>query len=139
MFGYTEQELDDCFGELMQVHAKKMKLPYDAYRAELKRWFNGYRFNAGKETVYNPMAIAKTLSEQAMVFRSTWTAECRPSMLANFLRQANESGFDFDKEICVDADELGNVARIDKLQLVDVLYQSSYLTIDTWIRRKSIR
>ena len=33
-------------------------------------------------------------------------------MLVNFLRQAAESGFNFDKEIRVDADELGNVARI---------------------------
>ena len=129
MFGYTDWELDDNFGELMQVHAKKMKLSYDVYQAELKRWFNGYCFNAGKETVYNPMAIAKTLSEQAKVFRSTWTAECRPSMLVNFISRGIKAGIDFDRPILVKPEQLGNVARLDKLKLVDILYQSGYLTI----------
>ena len=132
MFGYTEQELDDNFGDRMQAHAKVMKLPYDVYRAELKRWYNGYCFNAGKETVYNPMAIAKTLSEQSPKFRSTWTAGCRPSMLVNFIRQAYRTNVNFENGVLVYPDELGNVSDLDALQLTDVLYQAGYLTIDTY-------
>ena len=43
MLGYTEAELDEYFNEHMRVHAEKIGLPYEDYRSELKRWFNGYR------------------------------------------------------------------------------------------------
>ena len=132
MFGYTEQELDDNFGDRMQAHAKKMKLPYDVYRAELKRWYNGYCFNRGAKTVYNPMAIAKTLTAQFPGFRPTWSSGNRPSMLVNFISQGIEAGIDFNRPILVKPDQLGNVARLDKLKLVDILYQSGYLTISSY-------
>ena len=132
MFGYTEQELDDNFGDRMQAHAKVMKLPYDVYRTELKRWYNGYCFNRGAKTVYNPMAIAKTLTAQFPGFRPTWSSGSRPSMLVNFISQGIEAGIDFNRPILVKPDQLGNVARLDKLKLVDILYQSGYLTISSY-------
>ena len=130
MFGYTDQELDDNFGDLMKAHAEKMHLPYKTYRSELKRWYNGYCFNRDAEKVYNPMAIAKTLSFMATEFRPTWTANCRPTMLVNYMKQAFHSGENFETGVMVYPEELGTVADLDGLELTDVLYQSGYLTID---------
>ena len=44
MLGYTEGELDEYFSEHMEAHRKVMGLSEKAYRAEIKRLYNGYRF-----------------------------------------------------------------------------------------------
>ena len=44
MLGYTESELDRYFSEHMEAHRKVMGLSAKAYRAEIKRLYNGYRF-----------------------------------------------------------------------------------------------
>ena len=63
MLGYTEEELDECFSEHMAAHAKVMGLTDEQYRAELKRWFNGYRFTTKNPvTVYNPVSTGLTFA-----------------------------------------------------------------------------
>ncbi|MBO7622169.1 MAG: AAA family ATPase, partial [Victivallales bacterium] len=65
MLGYTEAELDQYFDEHMHIHAEKMGVSYDDYRAELKRWFNGYRFwKFDGEAVYNPVSIGVNLARR---------------------------------------------------------------------------
>ena len=60
--------------------AEKMKLPYADYRAELKRWYNGYRFaKFDATTVYNPVSIALTLATPKSSFRAFWAATGRAS------------------------------------------------------------
>ncbi|MBR4899907.1 MAG: AAA family ATPase [Victivallales bacterium] len=69
MLGYTEAELDRYFDDHIRAHAKMMKKPYDEYRAELKVWFNGYRFGKGDvETVYNPVSIGVNLAFPEVTF-----------------------------------------------------------------------
>ena len=43
MFGYTEEELSANFDEHLRDHAEKMGKSYDDYRAQLKKWYNGFR------------------------------------------------------------------------------------------------
>ena len=62
MFGYTEEELSANFEEHLRAHAEKMGRLYDEYRAEMKKWYNGFRFAKNDETtVYNPISVALTL------------------------------------------------------------------------------
>ena len=129
MFGYTEEELDANFDGYLRLHAEKMKLGYDDYRAELKRWFNGYRF-ARKDpvTVYNPVAINLTLYGCDDEFRGTWTETGRPSMLMNFIRREGLLALDYEKGIrAIDSDF--DVSDIRNLRTVAMLYQTGYLTI----------
>ena len=59
MLGYTEEELEANFDEHLREHASIMGLSYEDYRAEMKRWFNGFRFSPDDETtVYNPISVA---------------------------------------------------------------------------------
>ena len=61
MFGYTEEELSANFEEHLRAHAEKIGKPYDEYRAEMKKWYNGFRFSTEVETtVYNPVSVALT-------------------------------------------------------------------------------
>ena len=89
MFGYTEDELSANFEEHLHEHARIMGKSYDAYRAEMKRWFNGFRFTPDvKMTLYNPISVALTLDEKsASGFKATWATTGRPSMLMNFLKR----------------------------------------------------
>ena len=82
LLGYTEEELEANFSPSLHAHADIMGLPYEDYRAELRRWYNGYRFSPDCETrVYNPVAIAKTLGAQRKIFAPTLSTTGTPSLI----------------------------------------------------------
>ncbi len=130
MFGYTEEELTANFEEHLREHAAIMGLPYDEYREELKRWYNGFRFSPDVETtVYNPISIAYTLdAKREKGFFATWATTGRPSMLMNFLKREDVATLNWQDGVRVAADEF-DVAELGRLTAVAVLCQSGYLTI----------
>ncbi|MBQ6471749.1 MAG: AAA family ATPase [Victivallales bacterium] len=129
MLGYTEEELDEFFDEHLHAHAKIMGMEYSAYRAELKRWFNGYRFGqCSEQTVYNPVSLGMNLYSPKRTFSNYWTTTGKASMLMNFLRR--------DEYLSVDLENVSGVAESDfdmtdlnELRTVPMLYQTGYLTI----------
>ena len=129
LYGYTEEELDENFAEHLHVKAERMGLSDAAFRAELKRWFNGYRFaDENPVTVYNPVSIALTLVSTSARFRPTWTSTGRASTLMNYIKREGALAIDPDGEI--DAGEADfDVADLSHIQPVGLLYQTGYLTI----------
>ena len=129
MLGYTEDELDECFGEHMAAHARVMGLSNEAYRAELKRWYNGYRFSPDNPaTVYNPVSTGLMFARMGAEFRGTWTQTGRPSMLMNFIKREGLLEIDYEKGVKVGEDAF-DVSDIRHLRAVAMLYQTGYLTI----------
>ena len=129
MLGYTEEELDQYFGEHMAAHAKVMGLSDTDYRAELKRWYNGYRFSVDNTvTVYNPVSTGLTFANRSSEFRGTWTQTGRPSMLMNFIRREGLLAIDYENGVKVDENAF-DVSDIRNLRAVAMLYQTGYLTI----------
>ncbi len=129
LYGYTEEELSANFEGHLHAKAERMGLTYEAFRAELKRWFNGYRFaDENPVTVYNPVSIALTLVSTSARFKPTWTSTGRASTLMNYIRREGALSIDPDREIdAVDADF--DVADLAHIQPVGLLYQTGYLTI----------
>ncbi len=130
MFGYTEEELTANFEEHLREHAKIMGKTYEDYRAEMKRWYNGFRFSPDIETtVYNPISIALTLrAKSPSGFKATWATTGRPSMLMNYLKR--EDMLRIDPEATQKVREAAfDVAELRDLQPIAMLYQSGYLTI----------
>ena len=130
MFGYTEEELTANFEEHLREHAKIMGKTYEDYRAEMKRWYNGFRFSPDAETtVYNPISIALTLrTKSPSGFKATWATTGRPSMLMNYLKR--EDMLRIDPEATQKVREAAfDVAELRDLQPIAMLYQSGYLTI----------
>ena len=129
MLGYTEDELDKYFDSHMHAHAEKMGQSYDDYRAELKRWFNGYRFGKSvTETVYNPVSIGVNLAMQEDRLQPCWSQTGKASMLMNFLKR--------DEFLAINMDSVQNVLEQDfdvtdirALRAMPMLYQTGYLTI----------
>ena len=129
MLGYTEEELDEYFGEHMAAHAMVMGLSDEAYRAELKRWYNGYRFSPEKAvTVYNPVSTGLTFAYPRDEFRGTWTATGRPSMLMNFIKREGLLAIDYERGVTARENDF-DVTDIRNLRAVAMLYQTGYLTI----------
>ena len=134
MLGYTETELDLYFDEHMHVHAEKMGVSYDDYRAELKRWFNGYRFwKYAGEAVYNPVSIGLNLAGQEPVFKPCWSQTGKASMLMNYLKREDFLSLDMEKVRGVRERDF-DVTDIRALKSVPMLFQTGYLTIEDYNR-----
>ena len=129
LYGYTEEELTANFDEYLHAKAERMKLSYDDFRAELKRWFNGYRFAEDNPvTVYNPVSIALTLLSTLPRFKATWTSTGRASTLMNFIKREGAISIDPDRTVSAgDADF--DVADLSNIRETGLLYQTGYLTI----------
>ncbi|MBR4221631.1 MAG: AAA family ATPase [Victivallales bacterium] len=138
MLGYTEKELDSFFGKHTRAHAQKMGLSYEEYRAELKRWFNGYRFGREcEDTVYNPVSIGMNLALPKRRFLSCWSSTGKASMLMNFLKRQEFLGIDMDRVQNVRERDF-DVSDIRALRTVPMLFQTGYLTIKDYdFRRQS--
>ena len=129
MFGYTEEELGANFEEHLRAHAEMMGKPYDEYRAEMKKWYNGFRFSTeDATTVYNPVSVALTLFKKERDFKATWATTGRPSMLMNYLRREDMLRIDPDGMQKVTAGAF-DVAELRNLKPIPLLFQSGYLTI----------
>ena len=129
MLGYTEAELDEYFNDHLHAHAEKMGLPYDEYRAELKRWFNGYRFGRySSETVYNPVSIGVNLSDQEPSFKASWSETGKASMMMNYLKREDFLSIDMERIQQV-REEAFDVSDMRNLRPIPMLYQAGYLTI----------
>ena len=129
MFGYTEEELSANFEEHLRAHAAKMGKGYEDYRAEIKRWYNGFRFAKNiATTVYNPISVAYTLVKKEPAFSATWATTGRPSMLMNYLKREELLAIDYEKADGVAEAEF-DVAELRRLRPIAMLYQAGYLTI----------
>ena len=129
LYGYTEEELSANFAEHLHEKAVRMGLSDAAFRAELKRWFNGYRFaDENPVTVYNPVSIALTLVSTSARFKPTWTSTGRASTLMNYIRREGALSIDPDREIFAGEADF-DVADLAHIQPVGLLYQTGYLTI----------
>ena len=129
MFGYTEDELSANFEEHLRAHAEKMGKSYEDYRAEMKRWYNGFRFAKNvPTTVYNPISVAYTLYRKELGFSATWATTGRPSMLVNYLKREDVLRIDPEATQKVSA-SMFDVAELRYLKPIPLLYQSGYLTI----------
>ena len=129
LYGYTEEELDANFEGHLRAKAERMGLSYEAFRVELKRWFNGYRFaRYDATTVYNPVSIALTLSSADPAFTATWTSTGRASTLMNYIKREGALSIDPDRATFAGEADF-DVADLAHIQPVGLLYQTGYLTI----------
>ena len=129
MLGYTEEDLDEYFGDHLAAHAKVMGLTDAAYRAELKRWYNGYRFSPDNAvTVYNPVSTGLTFARMTSEFRGTWTQTGRASTLMNYIKREGALQVNLDGVISATESDF-DVSDLDNLNPIGMFYQTGYLTI----------
>ena len=129
ILGYTEDELTANFEPHLREHARRMGLPYEEYRAEMKRWYNGFRFAKFDDTtLYNPISVSETLALKNPVFGPKWTTTGRPSMLMNYLKREDVLAKDYAGEVAASESDF-DVADLRNLRPTGMLFQAGYLTI----------
>ena len=129
MLGFTEDELDQFFGEHLRAHAQTMQLDYATYRQELKRMYDGYRFGKFTETrVYNPVSVSMTLFSNEPQFIGYWSTTGRSSFLMNFLKRQDYLTLDITRDVTVTENSF-DVSDLRHLRPVAMLFQTGYLTI----------
>ena len=129
MLGYTEEELDRYFSEHMEAHRKVMGMTAEAYRAEIKRLYNGYRFWLDEgENVYNPVSINLTMANRKRRFELYWAKTGKASFLMNMLRRGDMLAID-PASLKNVSDAALDVSDLRNFPVAGMLYQTGYLTI----------
>ena len=86
MFGYTQEELEQNFGDRIEALAGNQDLA--AYKAKIKAWYNGFRFEESAKTVYNPVSLAQFFDNSGE-FKNYWFATGTPSFLMELIKENN--------------------------------------------------
>ena len=129
MLGYTEDELDRYFAEHMEAHRKVLGMTAKAYRDEIKRLYNGYRFWLDEgENVYNPVSINLTMANRRKRFELYWAETGKASFLMNMLARGDMLAVDPESLRGVTKTDL-DVSDLRKFPVAGMLYQTGYLTI----------
>ncbi|MBP1583711.1 MAG: AAA family ATPase [Victivallales bacterium] len=130
MLGYTQEELEDNFGERIAALADDRGV--EALKDEIKEWYDGYRFANNAQTVYNPVSLAQFLNSGGE-FNNYWFATGTPSFLLEVIRKQR---FDIEEVLASPVSDLAFSAyEIDRLNPLTLLLQTGYLTIDSTVKR----
>jgi hypothetical protein len=129
MMGYTQEELEANFDEYLKPLAEKQKIGYGDFLANIKLWYDGFRFEMNAETVYNPVSLASFILKKGD-FRNYWFATGTPTFL---LELAKTTNFNIEQTLTEPVDELAFSAyEVDKLNPLVLMIQTGYLTIKSY-------
>ena len=132
MFGYTQAELEENFGDRIEITAKKQNLSVDELKAQMKVWYDGYCFEENSEKVYNPVSVAKFFENDGK-FENYWFATGTPSFLMALVKQRD---LNFEDAVSKPVPGVAfNAFEIDDIDPVTLLLQTGYLTIKSVERR----
>ena len=85
LLGYTQAELEANFPDYIEALAAQIGKSREATLAELRLWYDGYRFEETAETVYNPVSVMKCFQERK--FKNYWFETGTPTFLVDLLRR----------------------------------------------------
>ena len=126
MMGYTQREFEANFAEHIDAAVATLKLPREEFLAEMKKWYDGYRFEQGAETVYTPVSVANFFISDFR-FKNYWFSTGTPTFLLDYCR---ENLFDFEKILTEPVSEIAFEAyEVDRINPLALLLQTGYLTI----------
>ena len=134
MMGYTQEELIEYFGEHIQDIAQASNQQgepstEEAVLAEIKDWYNGYRFSKAETYVYNPFSTLKYLAEKEA--NSYWFATGTPTFLVEELKKRPQEATSLSQMLATQKD-LSDISKITRITLPALLFQTGYLTIQDY-------
>ncbi len=120
--GITQEELESNFaGEITELQNTHPDILHD-----LKMWYNGYSWNEGKDTVYNPFSLLNFMYDRK--FENYWFQTGTPSFLVDHMKQNREF---LPENLNFGANALSNF-DIEHLSTGPLLFQTGYLTIKNY-------
>lgn len=130
VLGYTQQELENSFGSWINQLSISEQLSFTELLAKIKHWYNGYQFSEKDVKVYNPFSSLLLFNHQK--FTTHWFATGTPTFLVNLI---DERKFDVTSLEKLEVQESSfSVYEVDQLEILPLLYQTGYLTIQGYDR-----
>ena len=134
-FGYTDEELDEYFGEGIDENWSKSCSSREEFREKIREYYDGYRFSTDADVrVYNPVSIGRFFSSHCS-FRNYWIDTGSTSMAVNFARKYNLLSLVEDKPVVRGTDfSVFDISALNEnnfkvRNVYSLLYYSGYLTI----------
>ena len=124
--GYTQQELEDNFGDWLENTSQEMSLSREELLNEIKRYYDGFSFD-GKVRVYNPFSVLNFFDE--CDFRNYWYVSGLPSFLVKYFKKHGITNPDKFRHIEVESTFVDE-HEIESSTCESFLYQAGYLTIE---------
>ena len=126
MFGYTQEEFETNFADRIDSACKQLNMPREELLPEIKAWYDGYRFHAKAESVYNPVSLAQFFTNDAE-FNNYWFSTGTPSFLMELIKKTR---FNFEDVLSRPVSAVAFEAfEVDKIDPLSLLLQTGYLTI----------
>ena len=136
MLGYTQKELEENFSEYIDKAVKEENIKREEYLEKVKRWYDGYKFSANGESVYNPVSVGLFFSDGGGVFRNYWINTGGMTYLLTEIAKRVKFDISLDTESEIPEDILESTdiiqmtrTEVNKSNFLVLLYQSGYLTI----------
>jgi hypothetical protein len=125
MLGYTQEELESNFVEEIELAAEKLNLSRSALLEEMRRWYNGYRFEEDAAKVYNP--VSSNLFFEQQKFQNFWFATGTPSFLVKLLKAEGVFDLHFPATSLSGFESF----ELNQIKPIAILFQTGYLTIQS--------
>lgn len=123
--GLTEEEIRENLQEYLDRFALQEGISSDALLDKMCLMYDGFRFSANPQRVYNPFSTMTALDQQR--FANFWFATGTPTFLINMLQSED---YDLQELEAVEIDDLTlSTYEIDNLEIEPLLFQTGYLTI----------
>lgn len=130
LLGYTQYEIDTYFAPYIKKQADYEDLDENTIKQEMKKWYNGYRFSREDIKIYNPFSILYYLEKKEL--DNYWFESGTPGFLIELLTTQYEDLENLEKAQ-LSTRSLGTF-DIESLPIITILFQSGYLTINSYNR-----
>ncbi len=127
--GFSEAELMQYFQACLEELANTFSTTVDALMPDIRSWYNGFSFD-GENRLYNPFSVLSLFSN--CEFKNYWFSTGTPTFLINHIKKKQYIPENFEKLKVVDL--IGSTIQVERLPLVPLLFQTGYLTIESWGR-----
>jgi len=124
--GYTEEELQENFGEYLDSFCEEIGYGKDRCMEEFRRWYDGYRFATGRDVrVYNPVTVMYALRNRR--FESYWFRTGTPTFLIKLLKEREY--YIPELEGARYPFTIFDAFEVESLPVEVMFYQAGYVTI----------
>lgn len=124
--GFTQEELEANFEPYLNEVQKKFGFSWEELLDYYRFQYNGYSWD-GKNTLYNPFSVLKSLKEKG--FGNYWFSTGTPNFLVDIIKQQKYLPETFEG---LKTDDLtGSSLKRRDFPLLPLLFQTGYLTIQS--------
>lgn len=131
--GITQEEIEHYFNDSIDQLAQEEECTFNEMKARLKAQYDGYHFSKNMLDIYNPFSILNAFD--SLQINDYWFTSGTPTYLVRLLQHNKEQinelvGKYYDISLFADY-------KADMEQPLPMIYQSGYLTIKDYDKRRN--